>query len=129
MVFSLLFKTSTVDLNEKDKKNMDNYTYNGGDNGVLYKAIHSPVAEFIASMLPRNLAPNVITLIAALFIVFSHILTYFSYGPQFNGFVDDWAPIFHGYLFMCYITLDNVDGKQARRTGNSSPLGQLFDHG
>jgi len=25
--------------------------------------------------------------------------------------------------------MDAVDGKQARRTGTSSPLGQLFDHG
>jgi len=24
---------------------------------------------------------------------------------------------------------DNMDGKQARRTGTSSPLGMLFDHG
>ena len=28
-----------------------------------------------------------------------------------------------------YSTFDNVDGKQARRTGTSSPLGELFDHG
>jgi ethanolaminephosphotransferase len=28
-----------------------------------------------------------------------------------------------------YQTLDAVDGKQARRTQSSSPLGQLFDHG
>lgn len=28
-----------------------------------------------------------------------------------------------------YQTLDNVDGKQARRTGTSSGLGELFDHG
>ena len=25
--------------------------------------------------------------------------------------------------------LDEMDGKQARKTGNSSPLGLLFDHG
>ena len=25
--------------------------------------------------------------------------------------------------------LDGIDGKQARRTGRSSPLGELFDHG
>ena len=25
--------------------------------------------------------------------------------------------------------LDNMDGKQARKTGSSSPLGLLFDHG
>jgi ethanolaminephosphotransferase len=30
---------------------------------------------------------------------------------------------------MLYIILDNADGKQARRTNSSSPLGLLFDHG
>lgn len=28
-----------------------------------------------------------------------------------------------------YQTMDAIDGKQARRTGTSGPLGQLFDHG
>jgi hypothetical protein len=28
-----------------------------------------------------------------------------------------------------YQTMDNLDGRQARRTKSSSPLGQLFDHG
>jgi len=28
-----------------------------------------------------------------------------------------------------YSTFDNIDGKQARRTKQSSPLGELFDHG
>ena len=28
-----------------------------------------------------------------------------------------------------YQILDNIDGKQARRTGSSSPLGEIFDHG
>lgn len=28
-----------------------------------------------------------------------------------------------------YLHLDCIDGKQARRTKSSSPLGQLFDHG
>jgi phosphatidylglycerophosphate synthase len=28
-----------------------------------------------------------------------------------------------------YSVMDNMDGKQARRTGSSSPLGLLFDHG
>ena len=28
-----------------------------------------------------------------------------------------------------YQTLDAIDGKQARRTKTSSPLGELFDHG
>jgi len=28
-----------------------------------------------------------------------------------------------------YRLLDEMDGKQARKTGNSSPLGLIFDHG
>lgn len=31
-------------------------------------------------------------------------------------------------VFFRYSTLDNVDGKQARRTGSSSPLGELFEY-
>ena len=27
-----------------------------------------------------------------------------------------------------YSTMDNIDGKQARRTGQSSPLGELFEY-
>ena len=34
-----------------------------------------------------------------------------------------------GVCFFCYNTLDNCDGKQARRTGSGSPMGMLFDHG
>lgn len=33
-------------------------------------------------------------------------------------------------LFLCCVSLaDGVDGKQARRTNSSTPLGELFDHG
>ena len=28
-----------------------------------------------------------------------------------------------------YNTMDAIDGKHARKTGQSSPLGQMFDHG
>jgi ethanolaminephosphotransferase len=31
-------------------------------------------------------------------------------------------------VFVAY-TLDGIDGKQARKTGTSTPLGELFDHG
>ena len=35
----------------------------------------------------------------------------------------------HAAALFVYQHMDAVDGKQARRTGNSSPLGLLFDHG
>jgi ethanolaminephosphotransferase len=34
----------------------------------------------------------------------------------------------YGICLLVYQTLDNLDGRQARRTGSSSPLGLLFDH-
>ena len=34
-----------------------------------------------------------------------------------------------GINYFIYMVFDNTDGKQARRTGSSSPLGMLFDHG
>ena len=40
-----------------------------------------------------------------------------------------WVYAFCGLACLAYLHLDCLDGKQARRTGSSSPLGQLFDHG
>lgn len=35
----------------------------------------------------------------------------------------------HSYKNLILFHLDGLDGKQARRTGTSGPLGELFDHG
>jgi ethanolaminephosphotransferase len=48
------------------------------------------------------------------------------YGPSARP---DWAPLFFGLCLLVYQQMDNVDGKQARRTKSSSALGMLFDHG
>ncbi|CAH2245466.1 ethanolaminephosphotransferase 1 [Pelobates cultripes] len=43
--------------------------------------------------------------------------------------VPNWVWIVAGLLNFTAYTLDGVDGKQARRTNSSTPLGELFDHG
>ena len=40
-----------------------------------------------------------------------------------------WVYFFLGFSVFTYLHMDCIDGKQARRTKSSSPLGQLFDHG
>lgn len=40
-----------------------------------------------------------------------------------------WAYLQAALGLFIYQTLDATDGKQARRTGSSTPLGELFDHG
>jgi len=39
-----------------------------------------------------------------------------------------WAYFMAAFATFAYQTLDAIDGKQARRTGASSPLGEMFDH-
>ena len=46
-----------------------------------------------------------------------------------TGSVPRWVFLANAVAMILYQTLDNMDGKQARRTGSSSPLGMLFDHG
>ena len=45
------------------------------------------------------------------------------------GHMPSWVYLFASFSVVFYTWLDCFDGKQARRTGTSSPLGQLFDHG
>lgn len=40
-----------------------------------------------------------------------------------------WPFLWYAISTWCYQALDAIDGKQARRTNTSSPLGELFDHG
>lgn len=41
----------------------------------------------------------------------------------------NWWFFYFAASYFVYRLLDEMDGKQARRTSNSSPLGLLFDHG
>ncbi|EQC26541.1 hypothetical protein SDRG_15633 [Saprolegnia diclina VS20] len=82
----------------------------------------------VVNLLPTWVAPNVITLVGTAITV-STSLVFFQSVPTMT----ETAPP-HLYLvcaigLFLYQTCDAIDGKQARRTGSSSPLGQLLDHG
>lgn len=56
--------------------------------------------------------------------------------PDSDGVVPDWKLVLMAVSIIVYQHLDNIDGKQARKTStfihyleSSSPLGMLFDHG
>ncbi|KAK2994339.1 hypothetical protein RJ640_017851 [Escallonia rubra] len=51
------------------------------------------------------------------------------YSPHLDSPPPRWVNFAHGLLLFLYQTFDAVDGKQARRTDSTSPLGELFDHG
>jgi len=51
------------------------------------------------------------------------------YDITFQKELPRWVFLLAALSLFIYQTLDAVDGKQARKTGSSSPMGQLFDHG
>jgi ethanolaminephosphotransferase len=74
------------------------------------------------------LAPNLITLVGFIINIIPHIYLIYEYGWSLDGEISDNMCYALGLCYGIYMWLDNCDGKQARRTGNSSPLGMIFDH-
>lgn len=94
-----------------------------------YTYVQSPLCDFLVSFLPTWLAPNLITVSGFLILVSTHLLMLYLYGTSTEGPFDSWFCMYLGIAYKVYATLDNIDGKQARRTKSGSPMGMLFDHG
>lgn len=81
---------------------------------------------------PETVAPNVITLVGLVVFFIPYVILFTCFGTKFENDTDGipkWFFFVEAVAYFVYRLLDEMDGKQARRTGNSSPLGLLFDHG
>lgn len=61
--------------------------------------------------------------------VIVNILTMLWYNPTLDTDCPPWVYLSWSIGLFLYQTFDAVDGTQARRTHQSGPLGELFDHG
>eukprot|EP00850_Spirogloea_muscicola_P017285 SM000147S01104 [mRNA] locus=s147:25909:30376:- [translate_table: standard] len=104
------------------------YKYSGLDKSYVSKYVLNPFWQRFVLIFPLWVAPNTVTLIGFGFIVASGLISYY-YSPQLVTPSPKWIYFIHGLFLFLYQTFDAVDGKQARRTNSSSPLGELFDHG
>lgn len=73
--------------------------------------------------LPRWVSPNAITLFGLLCALVSAMILIIGKGEH------RWHYLLAGFLLLVYQTADAVDGKHARITQQSTPLGGLVDHG
>ncbi|XP_038218306.1 ethanolaminephosphotransferase 1-like [Zerene cesonia] len=124
----------------------DNYKYMSKDTSPLSVYVMHPFWNKVVELVPRWVAPNVLTFAGFLLTVVDFILlSYYDYdyaaaSARVNGTSTEplnghtevipqslWY-LLAVFLFLAY-TLDGIDGKQARRTQTSGPLGELFDHG
>lgn len=101
-----------------------NHKYRPGDYTHLDNLLN-PVWNYLTELLPLWLAPNMVTTLGGLHCGLAYALLWW-YTPDFDINPPDWVIRFAGWCTIAYYTLDCMDGKQARRTGSSSPLGQLL---
>jgi ethanolaminephosphotransferase len=90
----------------------------------------NPVWTWLTELLPMTLAPNLVSLYGGLHCLVAYLLGWY-YNPNLiqEESLPSWVLLFNAYCLTVYYTFDCMDGKQARRTNTSSPIGQLFDHG
>ncbi|KAI7906091.1 CDP-alcohol phosphatidyltransferase-domain-containing protein [Cokeromyces recurvatus] len=107
------------------------YKYRAIDKSFVSRYVLSHYWNWCVQFFPINMAPNLITLTGLLFMVLNVILAILFVPDMGNEDVSEIRWIYFSFAIglWLYSTFDNVDGKQARRTGTSSPLGELFDHG
>jgi len=104
------------------------YAYEGEDKSYLYRYVLTPMNKKLEQYIPIWLAPNVITLMSLVITTSAYVLCLLN-SPRFEEPVPRWLSLYAAAALFLYQTLDNLDGRQARRTKSSSPLGLLFDHG
>lgn len=104
------------------------YKYQATNTSIWYNKVAGPLAGWLVARTPVWIAPNVITLIGFVCVLAAYELVYF-WCPTFTEEAPKWVWLAVSGLLFAYRTLDNMDGKQARRLGCGTPLGLSLDHG
>ncbi|XP_072408111.1 cholinephosphotransferase 1 isoform X1 [Chiloscyllium punctatum] len=114
-------------LSEAQLKRLSDHRYRAAGRSLL----EPPLQRYWAWLLDRVppwVAPNSITLLGLACNILS-CLVLISYCPRATEQAPAYVYVLCAVGLFIYQSLDAIDGKQARRTNSSSPLGELFDHG
>lgn len=115
----------------------DKYKYSSIDTSPVSNYLMHPFWNWMVQFYPMWIAPNVLTFAGFLLLILQFfVLTYFDnyfYASDDTHLeyasIPNWVWLFAANCMFWAHQLDGTDGKQARRTNTSSPLGELFDHG
>jgi phosphatidylglycerophosphate synthase len=100
--------------------------HNQIDQSILSRLLN-PWWNWAAARLPDWVAPNLLTVLGSLAVFIPTVLVLVLVTPL-QGAVPPWLLGLQILGIFLFQTLDALDGKQARRTGSSSPLGNWLDH-
>ncbi|KAL6246565.1 hypothetical protein RBB50_006803 [Rhinocladiella similis] len=115
-------------LSDRAMVHLMTYKYQSVDKSFISNYILRHYWNGAVKLLPMWLAPNMVTLLGFVCILVNVVFIQI-FVPDLVGPGPTWVYYSFAAGLWLYSTMDNIDGKQARRTGSSSPLGELFDHG
>lgn len=101
------------------------YAYRCEDLSHCKPAFYKLFVIPLANRLSPKVAPNDVTFLSQMF---AFLPALFALLFASGDIAPYWFFAIPGIGFLGYIILDHLDGTHARRTGQSSPLGELVDH-
>ncbi|XP_056293317.1 choline/ethanolaminephosphotransferase 1b isoform X3 [Pseudoliparis swirei] len=126
-VLRRLIELPSPPLSRHQLKRLEEHRYCSAGRSLL-EPLMQRYWEWLVGRVPSWIAPNLITIIGlATNVITTLVLIY--YCPTATEQAPLWAYLLCAVGLFIYQSLDAIDGKQARRTNSSSPLGELFDHG
>ncbi|XP_046881792.1 choline/ethanolaminephosphotransferase 1b isoform X2 [Hypomesus transpacificus] len=114
-------------LSKHQLKRLEEHRYSSSGCSLL-EPLMQRYWEWLVGRVPAWIAPNLITIVGLATNVFTTLVLVY-YCPTATEQAPLWAYLLCAVGLFVYQSLDAIDGKQARRTNSSSPLGELFDHG
>ncbi|XP_001360955.3 cholinephosphotransferase 1 isoform X3 [Drosophila persimilis] len=122
----LVYKESHI-LSAQQLRKLSEHKYSCFSASLLDPLLQ-PWWNWLVSQTPLWLAPNLITIVGLILNIVTTLIL-ICYSPNGVEAPPRWTCALCALGLFVYQSLDSIDGKQARRTNTSSPLGELFDHG
>eukprot|EP00835_Amoeboradix_gromovi_P002083 NODE_110_length_19453_cov_0.364369.p4 type:complete len:434 gc:universal NODE_110_length_19453_cov_0.364369:7346-8647(+) len=132
---------------QKELKNLDIFEYKSVCYSILTNTILDPLYSIMVYLIPMSITPNQITVFnGLLYTIFTVIFTTSFYSDEHpllskifdtpvvlnqsvSNIFESYGFYLNAFFLVLYQCLDSLDGKQARRTKSSTPIGHLLDHG
>jgi len=80
------------------------------------------------TLVPAYIHPNLLTLAGGMLLL-SGLSTFIYHSPDMRQDIPAWCYLYNALCVFLYQSLDAIDGKHARKTGTSSVIGEIWDHG
>ncbi|MBN3303358.1 CEPT1 ethanolaminephosphotransferase, partial [Amia calva] len=126
-ILSKLIQLPAPPLSRHQLKRLEEHRYSSAGRSLL-EPIMQRYWEWLVARVPAWIAPNLITVVGLVTNILTTLVLVY-YCPTATEQAPLWAYLACAVGLFVYQSLDAIDGKQARRTNSSSPLGELFDHG